>query len=315
MSDRLQARYAAAQRRLDERFAAAAAAAGVDAAAEAAMLAERFEVRRRKRAPDEYAELSAELLSRYEPELAYLIAAAIHDQYEQRLGYPPIGQIMRAVEEIGDDRAARWIGCALLNFPKVETARLAFTVIRSDAMRALVRAELSAEDPELAAFIATSDVPATRAPVRSMPRPLTEEEQRGDRLYLHLQVIALVVLFLLPILGAAWQGWIGAAIGLVAGVLLRFWMRRSMGLRGSNPHDGFFIRMRERANGSRRGLLEAWIERVRGRPFTHPQCVAIAEAWDDARGRLAKATSGDERLAILEELDACVKRISYGDEV
>ena len=314
-ADRLQARYAAVQARLDERVTAAAAAAGVDAAAEGARLAERFTVWRKTRAPEEYAELAAELLRRYEPELAYLLAVAIHDQYEHRLGYPPIGQIMRAVEEIGDERAARWIVCALLNFPRVETSRLAFTVMRSNAMRERVRTAVAAEDPELAAFIATAEVPVTRATRRSMPRPLTEKERRGDRLYLHLQVIALVVLFLLPILGGVWRGWTGAAIGLAAGALLRFSMRRSMGLRGSNPHDGFFIRMRERANGSRPGVLEALIERVRGRPFTRPQCVAIAKAWDEARSRLADAASGDERHAIVEELDARVKAISYGDEV
>jgi hypothetical protein len=314
-TDELQARYVAAQARLDQRFAAAAAALDGDVATEAAQVAERFAISGRKRAPEEYAELATMLLTTYEPELAYLVAAAINDRYEKRLGYPPIGQIMRAIEEMGGERASRWICCALLNFPRVETARTAFTVIRSGRMRELVGARLSEEDPDLAAFIVTSNVPPARAPVRTMPRPLTAAEQRGDRLHFHLQVVAFVVLFLVPILGGLWFGWAGAAAGLVAGVLLRLWIRRSLGLRGPNLHDAFLIRMRERANGSRRRLLEALIERVRGRPFTRAQCAAIADAWDDARARLAEAASGDERLAIVEELDARVKRISYGEEV
>src|SRR5205823_3474545 len=102
---------------------------------------------------------------------------------------------------------------------------------------------------------------------------------------------------LCPILGGVLRGWIGLGIGLVAGWIGRVWMRRSMGLRGSNPTDGFFIRLRERANGAHRGILEALIERVRRRPFTRPQCTAIVQAWDETQQRLAAATSEQEKRA------------------
>lgn len=148
--------------------------------------------------------------------------------------------------------------------------------------------------------------------IEQMPRRLTEAERRGDRLFLHLQVLSFVLLMLSPILGGVLSGWIGAALGLVFGWFARAWMRHSMGLRGSNPQDGFFIRMRERANGARRGLLEALIERVRRRPFTQEQCSVMTQAWDITHRRLAAVTSVEEKRALMNELDAKIKRISYG---
>jgi hypothetical protein len=88
-----------------------------------------------------------------------------------------------------------------------------------------------------------------------------------------------------------------------------------MGLRGSNSHDGFFIRMKERANGARRGILEALIERVRKRPFTQEQCAAITEAWDETRPRLKAATTEEEKRALINALDVEIKRISYGQNL
>jgi hypothetical protein len=251
------------------------------------------------------------------------------------LGYPPIGQIMKALEEEGSVGAARWIGCALQNFPRVETAQLAFSVITSVAMRSLVRADLAAKDSELAEYISAGELatPSPKTPpawlefeypteanherglsdgIVRMPRRRTEAERRGDRLFLHLQTLSSIVCLLFSILGGALQGWTGAGIGLVAGFLARFWMRRSMGLRGSNPHDGFFIRMRERADGKNRGLLEILIEHVRGLPLTREQCAEITKAWNETCARLERTTGAEERRALLEELDARIKRISYG---
>jgi hypothetical protein len=332
---RLQARYSALRARLGRMFATAITEAGVDTTHEAALLAERFGVSRKKRATSQYADLTSHLLSHYPSEVAYFIAVEINEQFESRLGYPPIGQIMVAMEEHGGERAVRWIACALRNFPRIEAAQLAFGVIRSVAIRSLVRSDLAAEDSELAEYICTSRsvaphpkpaLPQMQSPpttdaepnpslsdgIERMPRRLTEEERRGDRLYLHLQVSSFVLLLLLPILGGVLSGWIGAGIGLVVGWFARVWIRRSMGLRGSNPHDGFFIRMRERANGARRGLLEALIERVRRRSFTQKQCAAMTQAWDDTRQRLAATKSAEEKRALMKVLDADIKRISYG---
>jgi hypothetical protein len=269
--------------------------------------------------------------------VAYFVAVELTERFEPLLGYPPIGQIMVAMEIQESEGGARWIVCALRNFPRIETAQFAFGVIKSPAMRSLVRADLAAEDLELAEYISSGEVaapllkattPGTETSARTkvehqshlsdgielMPRRLTDAERKGDGLLLHLQVISSVLLLLCPILGGVLGGWIGAAIGLVVGWLTRVWMRHSMGLRGSNPHDGFFIRMKERANGARRGILEALIERVRRRPFTQGQCAAIAQALDETRRRLAATTSEEEKRALINAFDAQIKRISYGQD-
>jgi hypothetical protein len=331
---RLQSRYAASQTLLLEGATRATASTGVDVTSEAYILADRFAVSRKKRSASEYTEVATYLLSNYAPEVAYFIAVELNKQFEPRLGYPPIGQVMVAMEIEGNERAARWIACSLRNFPNIETARLAFGVIKSPAMRSLVRADFAAENVELAEYICSGEIakspPETAPPVTEpipqtkddrqahmsdgierMPRRLTDAEHRGDRLYLHLQVLATAILLLSPVLGGVLGGWTGAGIGLVFGGVTRVWMRCSMGLRGSNPHDAFFIRMRERARGARCGILEALIEKVRRRQFTQVQCVAITKAWDDTRERLEMAASVEERRQLLNALDAEIKRISY----
>jgi len=152
----------------------------------------------------------------------------------------------------------------------------------------------------------------TQVVIELMPRRLTDGERSGDRLFLHLQVLSSVFLLMCPALGGVLRGWLGGGIGLIVGWMVRTWMRRSMGLRGANPNDGFFIRMRERANGARRGVLDAVIENVRHRQFNREQCIAITRAWDETGQRLARITSQEEKRALINALDAKVKRISYG---
>lgn len=147
---RLQDRYSAAWRRLKERVAAGSAAAGVNPLAEAISVAHAFEIARKRRAASEYMEVADYLLRQFAPEVAYSVAIEIDEQFEGRLGYPPIGQIVLALERLGGERAAQMIACSLMNFPQVETARLAFGVFTSDSMRSLIRAELLKEDRELA---------------------------------------------------------------------------------------------------------------------------------------------------------------------
>jgi formylglycine-generating enzyme len=334
---RLQARYAAAGTRLSERLAAAVTASGVDTTREAAFIGKRFGVLQKRRGASEYVDVAGHLLNHYSPELAMIVAVELDKQFERRLGYPPIGQIMLSMGEWESDGAARWIGCALRDFPRVEMSRIAFGLIKSAAMRSLVRADLAAEDSELAEYIssggATSPVstPPSASPeplhrteasdernlsdgIERMPRRLTGSERRGNTLFRHLQVVSFVALPMFLILGAVQKGWSGAAVGLGAGWVVRTWMRRSMGMRSSNPDNGFFIRMRERANGARRGILEILIERLRQRPFTRDQCVAITQAWEETRRQMAAATTPEEKLALATKLDAEVKRISYGQD-
>jgi len=331
--NRLQPWYATSQTRLLEQATRTAAVAGVDVTREAIILAKRFGVSRKKRSASEYTDVAGHLLSNYTPEVAYFVAVELDILFEPRLGYSPIGQVVVAMENLGIEDAARFIGCSLRNFPQIEAARLAFSVIKSPAMRSLVRADFAAEDMELAEYICSGKVaaplpmPAPRTEVEHqsrlsdgierMPpqRWLTDAERRGDGLFLHLQVVSSLLLLLSPVLGGVLRSWPGAAIGLVFGWLARLWMRRSMGLRGSNPHDGFFIRMKERANGARRGILEALIEDVRQRPFTQRQCALIAQAWDEARLRLEATTSEEEKSRLINELDVKIKHISYDQDV
>jgi hypothetical protein len=333
----LQARYAASGTRLDKRLSAAKAASGVDISREANELAERFAVFRKKRAPSQYADIARHLLEHYPAEVGYFIAVEINEQFESSLGYPPVGQMMMAMEAEGGEGAARWIACALRNFPRVETAKLAFSVIRSPGMRSLVRDELARDDSSLAEYIASGEMTATQPSakvppieasavqepknaqilsdgIERMPRRLTEAEHRGDKLFFHLQVASFGVLILFPILGGALRGWIGAGIGFVVGWIVRSWIRRSMGVRGSNPNESFFIRMRERAKGARPGMLEILIERVRQRTFTQRQCAEITEAWDQTRLQMEAAKSIEEKRQLMEKLDSQIKRISYGHD-
>ncbi len=333
---KLQAQYRASQRRLEEQLAKAAE--NLNLVKEAASLAKRFDLSRKKREGSEYADVADYLLNHYPSEVAYFVAVELNERFEPRLGYPPIGQIMVAMEKEDSKGAARWIACALSNFPRVETAQLAFGIIKSAAMRSLVRAELATDDSELAVYISSGEVlappasptssvagnpPRTKAKhqpqlsdgIERMPRRLADAERRGDRLFLHLQIVSSVILLMLcPVLGGVLGGWPGATIGLVVGWFGRFWVRRSMGLRGSNPDEGFFIRMKERANGARRGILEALIERVRQRPFTQKQCTAITKAWDETHQRIEAVTSVEEKRELIKACDAEIKRISYGQD-
>jgi hypothetical protein len=322
-------RYSKARAGLAQRATAAIAAAGVNTRREADLVAKLFDVASKRRSAAAYQDLAEHLLDNYAPEVAYFVAVQLNEGFQKRIGYPPIGQIFVAWDESEDERAAQAIGCSLWNFPRVDTARLAFGVVKSPATRSLVKSRLATEDPDLAEYICSGPVSAPHPHnseaqddqgghhelsdgIKRMPRRLTDAEVRADRLFLHLQVISNVGLLVFPIIGFAMRGWWGLAIGFVSGWCTRVWMRHSMGLRGKNPNDGFLIRMRERANGSRRGLLEILIERVRRRPFTRSQCVAITEAFDETNRRLADAASPVAKVALIKELDRRIKQISYG---
>jgi hypothetical protein len=333
----METRYFKAQAFFTRRMADAIIAARVNPRHEAQMVARLFNISAKRRSASAYQDVAQHLVSSYAPEVAYAIAIEINDQFEKRVGYPPIGQIVVALEVMGGERAARVITCSLQNFPKVETARLAFKIFKYNAMRSLLRENLAAEDPDLAYYICGdpsawphSGGQATQIPtsqireasghqqlsdgIERMPRRLTAAELRADRLYVHLQVISNLAIPFFPILGFVLKGVTGSAVGLVVGWCIRAWMRHSMGLRGTNAHDGFFIRMRERANGSHRGLLEILIEHICRRPFARAQCVAITKALDETQHRLIYAVSDEDRQALIQELDSQVKKISYSEE-
>src|SRR5271157_1332002 len=101
-------RYSKARDLLEQRMSAALAAGGMDPSREANAIGERFNVARKHRSMAEYKDVAEYLISRYAPEAAYAIAVEINEQFVNRVGYPPIGQIFLALEAMGDQRVAEW---------------------------------------------------------------------------------------------------------------------------------------------------------------------------------------------------------------
>ncbi len=106
-------------------------------------------------------------MDNYDPSVAYFIMTAINERFAGVLPYPPIGQIMLAIEHIGELRqesvprgggqrltnAALILATALLNFPNIDTAKKAWTVFMVGDMRDWVKRELCSVDEEVGKFI------------------------------------------------------------------------------------------------------------------------------------------------------------------
>lgn len=147
--------------------------------------------------------------------------------------------------------------------------------------------------------------------ISNMPRRLTRREWLADHSFFYLQLVSKLGFIAGGIIGYAVWGWIGC-FALAGGcLLLGMLIRRSVGLRGPDPFHGWYRRMRERAEGSRAGLLEWMMEGLRGNKFTRAKCRGIAAAYDTAMAELRSATSREQQLAILKRLDSETKRISY----
>src|SRR5947208_2377928 len=98
-------RYQEARADLSTRMMLGISAARIDPEGEARVVAGRFHVARKRRSAAEYQDVAEHLLQHYTPEVAYAIAIEINEQFETHLGYPPIGQIMVALEAAGSERA------------------------------------------------------------------------------------------------------------------------------------------------------------------------------------------------------------------
>lgn len=147
--------------------------------------------------------------------------------------------------------------------------------------------------------------------ISNMPRQLTTREWLSDQLFFYLQMTSRFVFIFGGIIGYAINGLIDCVMLLTGGWLLGIWMRRSLGRRGSDPVLGYFRRIKERANGSRRGVLEWAIETVRGSGFTISKCQAITVAYEQAMKEYNSTNLPDQQQEILKRLDKEVKRISY----
>lgn len=150
--------------------------------------------------------------------------------------------------------------------------------------------------------------------IARMPRTLTTRERFADRVFFFLQMISWFAFIFGGIVGYAITGWTGCVVLLVAGWLFGMWMRRSIGLRGRDPFHGFYRRMKERAGGSRRGILEWLIESLRGRGFTRSQCQRIWAAYERAMALGRTASTSKQQRQILQQLDEETKSISYATE-
>jgi hypothetical protein len=112
--------------------------------------------------------------------------------------------------------------------------------------------------------------------------------------------------------GAMLYGFRGFCIGLVAGAIIGFWIRRSLGLRGRDLTRGYHLRMFERGCGNSPGLLETLVELLRGNRLIMMQCRQIACAYADAARQLKSCDSAQERASILGRRNQQVLEIAYG---
>ena len=115
--------------------------------------------------------------------------------------------------------------------------------------------------------------------------------------------------------GAELYGFRGFCLGLAAGTILGFCVRRSLGLRGRELTRGYHLRMFERGSGKAPGQLEALVELLRGNRLTMMQCRHIACAYADAVRQLKSCDSAKQRASILRNRNRQVLEIAYGESV
>jgi len=113
--------------------------------------------------------------------------------------------------------------------------------------------------------------------------------------------------------GAELYGFRGFCLGLIAGTVVGFCVRRSLGLRGRELTRGYHLRMFERGSGKAPGQLEALVELLRGNRLTMMQCRHIACAYADAVRQLKSCESAEERASILRKRNRQVLEIAYGE--
>jgi hypothetical protein len=130
---------------------------------------------------------------------------------------------------------------------------------------------------------------------------------------LALFVLSSRLLFIVGgIVGNVYAGGKGLVIGIFAGGVVGFWIRRSVGIRGRDLTHGFFIRMSQRGVGSSPALLEWLVEKVRGQEITAYQCRLIASAYAEFQRALQACGSVEERDELCKTLTRSVRAALYG---
>jgi hypothetical protein len=158
----------------------------------------------------------------------------------------------------------------------------------------------------------TSRVPQLFFGESSAPVTLSRREKIADRLFVYLQLISIFLFLFAGLIGYSLYQFRGLLIFALSGYLIGVWMRRSLGIRGIKPTTGFFIRMRERASGSKPGLLEWLLEKLSCNEFSRTKCKAVVQANERAVKLLKQTKSTGEQNRILADLDRKVHQILYG---
>lgn len=140
----------------------------------------------------------------------------------------------------------------------------------------------------------------------------TDREQLASVLFIAFQIVSWLLVFIGAVLGYLFYHFYGMILGTILGYTAGIWMRRSLGIRGRKSTTGFFARMRERAMGSRPGILEWLLEKISQDELTQAKCQAITQAHEKAVQRLKHASSHEEQNKILADLDHRVKQIITG---
>lgn len=141
---------------------------------------------------------------------------------------------------------------------------------------------------------------------------VTEPERLADQVYVALQILSYFLFLFGGIIGYIFYQFYGMVLFSSLGYLGGVWARRSLGIRGMKHTTGFFIRMRERALGSKPGLLEWLLERVSRNQFTPAKCRAVVQIHERAVKQLKQSRSTEEQNRILADLDKRVKQILLG---
>ncbi|RPI25964.1 MAG: hypothetical protein EHM70_19530 [Chloroflexota bacterium] len=144
------------------------------------------------------------------------------------------------------------------------------------------------------------------------PRFNTRREEIADTVFFVLQVISQFLVVFAAAFGYYAYEFYGLVVFGLLGYITGIWIRRSLGIRGKKYTTGFFARMRERALGSKPGLLEWLVEKIGQHEFTQEQCRAVVQVYDKAVRQLKQSKSTDEQNRILADLDQKVRQILFG---
>jgi hypothetical protein len=141
------------------------------------------------------------------------------------------------------------------------------------------------------------------------PRDLHPSEKRAEQIFVALQILSFVLFLLGGVYGWFAYGLYGLVLFALLGYIGGVWIRRSLGIRGQKPTTGFFQRMRQRAFGSRPGILEMLVEQISGHPLSRQKCLEVLQVYERSTEKLKNARSVEEQHRILAELDRRVQQM------